>query len=210
MKKLIALTLAAILCVAFGVSASADYSIAENGEAIFETAAGYTFTINDINGKIEGEDATILTSASGLNNCSPWVVWFVAEKRSDNVYEAVTNGTWMEGTKPKVTLNNDQIIVVIHSASSNPDTAEYNPNWEDRAVALAIKAGDWLKLESIDIASETCDNGKMTVITKEEADELITGDGIDSWVWIVIGVAIAAIAIVVFVVIKGKKKQTAE
>lgn len=178
MKKILALVFALVLCFTFSLSAfAAEYTVGADGNAVYDTAVGYVFDIEDINGTINGEDATILTSADGLSNCGLWAIWFVAEKvEGSSAYKAVTNGAGMGGAAPSVTLEADQIIVVVHSASSNPNDAETYPNWEDKVACLAIKVGDYLKLDGIDLAAGTCTNGTVTVITEDELADLPASD----------------------------------
>lgn len=180
MKKLFALVVVAVLCMTFAVSAMAeDYTLDANGNAVFENTIGYSFKIDDINGTITGEDSTILTSVDGIAGCGVWSVYLVADRVSDNVYVAATDGTAMGGNPANVsTLADGQIIVVIHSASAKPTDAATYPNWEACARASAIKTGDYLVLSGIDLAAGTCTNGTMTVTTKENAGvgDIVTSD----------------------------------
>lgn len=174
MKKTLALIFALILCVSFSFTAfAADYTVGADGNAVYESAVGYVFDIEDVNGTINGEDATILTSADGLANCGSWAIWLVAEKvEGSSAYKAVTNGAAMGGTSPSVTLEEGQIIIVVHSSSSNPNDAATYPNWEDKVACMAIKVGDYLKFDGINLAAGTCENGTMTVITEDELADL--------------------------------------
>lgn len=170
MKKTLAIIFALVLSVSFAFTAfAAEYTIGADGNAVYDTAVGYVFDIEDVNGQISGEDATILTSAEGLSKCGIWAIWFVAEKvEGADAYKAVTNGAGMNGAAPEVTINDNQIIVVVHSSSSNPNDAELYPNWEDKVACLAVKAGDYLVLNGIDLAAGTCTNGTITVVTAED------------------------------------------
>lgn len=174
MKKTLAIIFALVLSVSFAFTAfAAEYTIGADGNAVYDTAVGYVFDIEDVNGQISGEDATILTSADGLANCGVWAIWFVAEKvEGADAYKAVTNGAAMGGAAPEVTLKDNQIIVVVHSSSSNPNDAELYPNWEDKVACLAIKTGDYLVFDGIDLAAGTCTNGTMTVVTEEDLGDL--------------------------------------
>lgn len=170
MKKTLAIIFALVLSVSFAFTAfAAEYTIGADGNAVYDTAVGYVFDIEDVNGQISGEDATILTSAEGLSKCGVWAIWFVAEKvEGADAYKAITNGAGMNGAAPEVTINDNQIIVVVHSSSSNPNDAETYPNWEDKVACLAVKAGDYLVLNGIDLAAGTCTNGTITVVTAED------------------------------------------
>ncbi len=174
MKKSLAIIFALVLFVSFSVSAfAAEYTVGADGNAVYDTAVGYVFDIEDVNGTINGEDATILTSADGLANCGVWAIWLVAEKvEGTEAYKAITNGAAMGGAAPVVTLEDNQIIVVVHSSSSNPNDADSYPNWEDKVACLAIKTGDYLVFDGIDLAAGTCTNGTMTVVTEDQLGDL--------------------------------------
>ena len=174
MKKTLAIIFALILSVSFAFTAfAAEYTIGEGGNAVYDTAVGYVFDIEDVNGQITGEDATVLTSAAGLDKCGLWAIWFVAEKIDGvDAYKAVTDGTGMNGASPSVTLKDNQIIVVVHSSSSRPTDAEQYPNWEDKVAALAVRVGDCLVLNGIDLAAGTCVNGTITVVTEDELGDV--------------------------------------
>ena len=174
MKKTLAIIFALVLSVSFAFTAfAAEYTIGEGGNAVYDTAVGYVFDIEDVNGQITGEDATVLTSAAGLEKCGLWAIWFVAEKIDGvDAYRAITDGAGMNGASPSVTLKDNQIIVVVHSSSSRPTDAETYPNWEDKVAALAVKTGDCLVLSGIDLAAGTCVNGTITVVTEDELGDV--------------------------------------
>lgn len=172
MKKLFAILISALLCTTLCVSAFASYTLDEKGDAVYDDAVGYVFEIDDINGTIEGEDSTICTSAAALANCGSWAIWFVADKVSTNIYVASTDGAAMGGASPSVSLEDGQIIVVVHSSSSNPKDDATFPNWESKVAALAVEEGDYLYFENVDIAGGTSNNGTMTVMTKEDAEKI--------------------------------------
>lgn len=177
MKRLLAILLTLTFCLSIPLSALAEYTVDADGNAVYDTAVGYTFVIDDVNGVIEGEDATIATTNEAVADIgSVWAIWFLAEARSEeegfaHVYEAISDGTAMGGNAPSVSLSDGQILVVVHSSSSNPNDAETYPNWESKVAALAVKTGDWLVIES-DITDESTDFA-MLVVTK---DEVLEGD----------------------------------
>lgn len=175
MKKVLALSFALFLCVSLSVSAFAGYTVGADGNAVYDTAIGYVFGIDSINGKISGEDATICTSSDNLANCGVWAIWFAADKVSDHIYVATTDGAAMGGSSPSVKLKDGQIIVVIHSSTSNPDQASSYPNWEDKVAALAIKTGDYFYFQGVEIDAGTVTDGKMTCMTKADAEKINDG-----------------------------------
>lgn len=172
MKKILSIFVVTLFCALFAVSAfAADYKLDESGNAVYEIAVGYTFKIDDINGKVTGEDSTIVTDDAALAaSGSKWAIWFLAEKAGDTVYVAKTNGAAMGGALPTVSLTENQIVIIVHSASSNPEESSQYPNWESKVAALAVKTGDYLVLNGIDLEAKTSDNGTVTVATKEEVE----------------------------------------
>lgn len=170
MKKFAAFLFALTLFVTMTVAPmAAEYTIGADGNAVYDTAIGYVFDIDDVNGAIEGEDATVITNNESLAKIgSKWAIWFLAEKEAGDIYRVITNGTAMGGDVPSVTLKEDQIFVAVHSSSSNPNDAAKFPNWEDKVAALAVKAGDWLAFDySFDLDNET-GMGMMMVVTEAE------------------------------------------
>ncbi len=172
MKKIVSIVVATLFCVMLAVSAfAADYKIDGNGEAYYETAVGYVFKIDDVNGTVTGEDSTVVTDSKALAaSGSKWAVWFLAEKAGDNTYVAKTDGAAMGGTLPTVSMNDNQIVVIVHSASSKPDEESQYPNWESKVAALAVNAGDYLVLNNIDLAAKTSVGGTITVSSKEDVE----------------------------------------
>ena len=170
MKKIIALSFAIVLALTLSLTAFAgDYTVGGDGNAVYDTAIGYVFDIEDVNGTINGEDATVLNSADGLANCGKWAIWLVAEQIEDtDYYKAITDGAAMGGETPSVSLKDNQIIVVVHSSTSNPDQADLYPNWEDKVAALAIKKGDCLVFDGINVKTGAGTNGTMTVVTMDD------------------------------------------
>ena len=173
MKKFFALALAVVLCMSLSLSVFAsDYVVGEDGNATMEDAYGYAISIDDINGTIGGEDATILTDGSLIGNIGLWSRYFIAEKSSDNVYVVATAVTCPAGTAPATPdLSGGKILVAVHSASSNPaDDATYG-NWHDYIATAAIKVGDIITLSGIDLAAGTCTNGTITVSAPSTDDD---------------------------------------
>lgn len=172
MKRIIATLFAAVLCLALAAPVfAAEYTVGGNGDAVYDTAVGYVFDIDDVNGAIEGEDATVITNNEALASIgSKWAIWFTAEKRSANIYEVITDGVAMGGTAPDVTLSEGRILIAVHSSTSNPAQADLYPNWEDKVAALAVKKGEFIAFSSgIDLENGT-GSGMMLVLTKEEVD----------------------------------------
>ena len=172
MKKFLALIITALLCMSFSVTALAlEYTVDGDGNAVYDNAIGYIFDIDDVNGTIEGEDATIITSNDAMANVgSVWATWFLAEKVDEGgaAYVVKTDGAGMGGSAPAVDIADNQIIVVVHSSSSRPSEADKYPNWEDKVACRAVKAGDWIIFDGINIEAGLCEDGRMMVVTEED------------------------------------------
>lgn len=171
MKKLLSVLIIAVLCLSFSLSAFAEYAIDADGNASCDSALGFTFKVDDVNGEITGEDTTLVTTNAGvLNIKSVWATWFTAEKVADGIYKVVTDGAAMGGTAPDVTLSDGQIMFVVHSSSSRPSEADKYPNWESKIVARAVKTGDFLVFSDGINIDEGTGSGFMKVVTEDEAN----------------------------------------
>lgn len=170
MKRIIAVFFAIILCLSLSLCVFAgEYTVDGDGNAVYDTAIGYAIHIDDVNGVIEGEDATVINNNVSLNNVgSKWAIWFTAKKHTDGIYEVITDGAAMGGAIPSVTLGDDEIFVAVHSSSSRPTEADLYPNWEDKVAALAIKKGDFVAFHSDINVSEGVGSGLMIVLTKDD------------------------------------------
>lgn len=172
MKKLLTLVLTLVFCMSFAVSAfAAEYTVGADGNAVYDNAIGYVFDIEDVNGTITGEDATIITTNDAMANIgSIWSIWFLAEAVDEGggAYVVKSNGAAMGGAAPSVNLADNQIVVVVHSSSSNPNDADTFPNWEDKVAALAVKTGDWIVFDGIDLELGISDNGRIMIVTKDD------------------------------------------
>ena len=119
-------------------------------EAAVEVPYGYTWTIDDINGGIGGEDATICTTQDAFNACNPnWAITLYLEKQADGTYVAIRDAIVTPGSaaNANIAVDEDHIAVVIHSASSNPDLADTYGNWEAKIVAVSVKEGDVFEVD---------------------------------------------------------------
>ena len=113
----------------------------ENGNYSCEVPYGYTWHVNYVDGKICGEDVTICTTDDAYKACNPnWAITILLQKLEDGTYVAVQDAVVTPGNASKVTVGENQIALVVHSTSSNPD-AGY-ANWLGKVVAVSVKAGD--------------------------------------------------------------------
>ena len=118
----------------------------EDGNFSCEVPYGFTWVIDDLNGSIGGEDNTICTTQDAYNVCNPnWAITIYAEKQADGTYVALKDAIVCPGSAAGagITIGENQIAIVIHSAYSNPN----GTNWESKVVAMAVKAGDVLVVD---------------------------------------------------------------
>ena len=173
MKKILVLAFALLLCMSLSVTAFAgEYTVGENGIAVYDTAIGYVFDIRAIDEKITGEDAVIMTKNENTGKTGVWSTWTIAEEIDDTgVYRAIKSVEAMSGELPDVTLDPGQIYIVVHSSTSKPEEAakEGWDNWEDKVAFMAVQGGDCFVFQGIDFDKGTCVNGKMMCLTEEDA-----------------------------------------
>ncbi len=172
MKKLSVLVLALVLCMSFALVAQAgNYTIQEDGNAVYDTAIGYVFDIRAVNDKITGEDAVIMTSNDFTGQIGSWSIWTIAEELDDSgIYKAIKDAEPSQGTPPAVQLGENQILIAVHSSTSNPNKAAENNwhNWEDKVAFLAVKSGDCFVFDGVDLDNGTCTNGKMLCVSEDD------------------------------------------
>ncbi|MBR6554259.1 MAG: hypothetical protein IKT91_06600 [Clostridia bacterium] len=161
----------------------------EDGNAAVEVPYGYTWTIDDVDGTIGGEDATICTTSETFDNCNPlWAITLYLEKQADGTYVAIQDAIVCPGEaiKGQLAVDEDHIAVVIHSASSNPNDGY--ANWEGKIVAVSVKAGDVFKISE--------DMTTVYAVVPGEGDAPATGDA-GVLVFVVLAVvAVAGVAVV--------------
>lgn len=173
MKKILVLAFALLLCMSLSVTAFAgEYTVGENGIAVYDTAIGYVFDIRAIDDKITGEDAVIMTKNENTGKTGVWSTWTIAEEIDDTgVYRAIKSVEAMSGELPDVTLDPGQIYIIVHSSTSKPEEAakEGWDNWEDKVAFMAVQGGDCFVFKGIDFEKGTCVDGKMMCLTEEDA-----------------------------------------
>ena len=127
----------------------------------FDNAYGYTFVI-DADKKIGGEDNALIETVDEYNACNPnWAI-SVLLKPAGDLYEVVTvvatPGTAAAGIEKGIAIENGNIVLVAHSSASysaeDADPAKdfdedgnYKYfNWQTKLAAMALKAGDKVKV----------------------------------------------------------------
>ena len=158
--------------------------------ASVEVPYGYTWTIDDVDGTIGGEDATICTTQDAYNACNPnWAITLYVEKQADGTYVALKDAIVCPGTAANagIEVGGDKIAIVIHSASSNPDLDAQYGNWMGKIVAVSVKAGDVFKIAD--------DMTTVYAVVPGESDKPATGDA-GVLVFVVLAVvALAGVAV---------------
>ncbi|HAN21760.1 MAG: hypothetical protein A2Y15_00350 [Clostridiales bacterium GWF2_36_10] len=170
MKKLLVI----ILAITLVVSLSAVFVSAE-GEV---DPNGYEFDILAVDTTITAEKGLILTSEEALAASSTgWSVVIHCSKVGENVYVAKTAGITPTGTIQTFTFEEGDIVIAIHSSTSDLTKKSEFPNCEQKVAALAVTAGMYFELVGIDIETATATEGKAICtieqpeITDESPDE---------------------------------------
>ena len=117
----------------------------EDGNWTFDNAYGYTFAI-EADKKIGGEDNALIETVDEYKACNPnWAI-SVLLKPAGDLYEVVTvvatPGSADKGIENGIVIENGNIVLVAHSAYSHEEGA----NFEGKLCALALKAGDKVKV----------------------------------------------------------------
>ena len=155
----------------------------EQGNMVFDNAIDYTFRVDKVNGSVAGEDSTISTSKEAFEKCNPkWAITIFLKKLADNKYEALES-VFGGGNIPEFAWTEDTIALTIHSATSDPKQADKYPNWEQKVAAVAVKAGDVIVLNNVDLTKDgPCTDATAHVeipggSTPTPVKETITVDG---------------------------------
>lgn len=181
MKKIFVFVFSILLCFSFILGASAEYTIGSDGNAKADTAVGYTFRIDKVNKSITGEDSSVITTSEALGTVtSQWVVYFIAQKVQGNVYAVVGDAVSLAGNPHNAKLSEGQVAFFFHSSTSNPDKAADYPNWEDRVNAAAVKDGNYLVLEGVDLHTGVVSGGKLTVYADKDSAIQAAGNADES------------------------------
>ncbi|MBR2915026.1 MAG: discoidin domain-containing protein [Clostridia bacterium] len=157
----------------------------------FDNAYGYTFVI-DADKKIGGEDNVLIETVDEYNACNPnWAI-SVLLKPAGDLYEVVTvvvtPGSAAAGIEKGIAIENGNIVLVAHSSASysaeDADPAKdfdadgnYKYfNWQTKLAAIALKAGDKVKVaddkSSVYVLIPGVDD-KETVLVK--GDNIVAG-----------------------------------
>lgn len=187
MKKYILILLVVTLVFACaGLFASAEvvcdeywqdsFSYAANGEYRCDVPYGYLWEVEDIDGTITGEDATICTTTEAYENCNAkWAITCVLEQQEDGTYVAIRRAIVGEGNQYKITLEENQIAFVVHSGGSVPQNClgSYE-NWMGKVVACSVRKGDVFEVDLTPGNFAVAAIGKLVEEPSEESSETVS------------------------------------
>ncbi len=150
--------------------------IDEEGSVAFPNAYGYVFTIDDIDGVIDGEDSSLITTSTDYAECNPaWAVSVALKAtETEDVYRVV--GIFENpgiGSVSHINWSETSMVFVVHSATTNPALAEESGyhNWKSRAAALALNVGESVMIDNMKMIVQNRD-GSFTPI---ESDPIVPG-----------------------------------
>ena len=122
---------------------------------------GFVFDIQEVDTTIGGEDSVIFTSADAVANGNlKWAVSIHCEKVEDNLYRAKADAYSPTGEFPVFEFEDGDIVIGIHSSSSNPAFVDEYPNVVQKATALNVTEGMYFLLVGIDLDSGAVSDGK--------------------------------------------------
>lgn len=184
MKKIILMIAALMLVFACaGVFASAEVvcdeywqdslEYAANGEYRCDVPYGYLWEVEDVDGVITGEDATICTTTEVYEACNAkWAITCVLEQQEDGTYVSIRKSIVGEGTQYRITLEENQIAFVVHSGGSVPQNClgSYE-NWLGKVVACSVRKGDVFQVDLTPGAITVSAIGKLVEEPSEESSK---------------------------------------
>ena len=156
------------------------YTVLENGNAQVDIPYGYTWTIDDIDGIIGGEDTTLITNQDAYMGCNPnWAITLYLEKQEDGSYIALRNAivTPVTAAGAGITLGENQVAFVVHSSSSRPTDAEKYPNWLAKVVAMSVKEGDRFIVDTENMTVYAVIPGEDYVVPEEPVEPEVPSIG---------------------------------
>ncbi len=138
MKKTLSVLLAALLLCSLCVIFAAAEDVNPDG---------YAFNIDSVNVAVAGEKTTIITKQDLIPTANmKWSVNIVLDKVADGLYKAAGDAVPGSGSDPDITLKEGQIILAVHSSTSDPAQIDEYPNVYGKLNAAAIKAGMYIQL----------------------------------------------------------------
>ena len=97
-----------------------------------------------------------------------WSVNIVLDKVADGLYKAAGDAVPGSGSDPDITLEEGQIILAVHSSTSDPAQIDEYPNVYGKLNAAAIKAGMFIQLSGVDLTVDgAVENGTATCTVED-------------------------------------------
>lgn len=97
-----------------------------------------------------------------------WSVNIVLDKVADGLYKAAGDAVPGSGSDPDITLKEGQIILAVHSSTSDPAQIDEYPNVYGKLNAMAIKAGMYIQLSGVDLTVDgAVENGTATCTVED-------------------------------------------
>ena len=147
-----------------GIPDSYNHTVNADGSYSFENVYGHSFYINDVNGTIDGEDATLITSSTAYASANPnWAISVqLRPTGNDTEYEVVKVvecPQTSDAATAGITFEDGDVVMVVHSAASYPGYS----NWKNKVAALTLEPGD--------IVNISADNKYVTVPSVENPED---------------------------------------
>lgn len=172
MKKIIVLISCLALVCALAVL---PVSAATDGFDFVSTASQVLF-----NGSVVGEGVVIVTISDNIPTSNlKWAISVVLNPtETAGVYSVAFVHTG-DGTDPAITLEEGQILLGVHSSTSNTDQASEYPNVYGKLAAQALEAGDLITFTGVDFAAGTVSEDATIIAggTVSEESDVYVPDG---------------------------------
>lgn len=158
LKKLIPFALVLSIVLALG-------ALTVSAESVFD------FEIASVNGVIGGEDAVICTTQEAYDNCNPkWAISVVCDVLGPNLLQVREEAIAGQGTVPSVNVDEKTAVLVVHSSTSDTALADQYPNVFAKNAAMAVKVGQYLSLDGIDLEAGT-GSGVASLTDEKPSDD---------------------------------------
>ena len=144
MKKIVALISCLIVVLSLAVL---PVSAAADGFDFLETASQFT-----VNGSIVGEGVVLITASDKVANANlRWAISvMLVPTETEGVYTVLFVHTG-DGNDPAITLEEGQVLLGVHSSSSDPTQIGEYQNVNGKLAAMALEVGDTVTVSGVDL-----------------------------------------------------------
>ncbi|HAN21720.1 MAG: hypothetical protein A2Y15_00545 [Clostridiales bacterium GWF2_36_10] len=154
------------------VSYEISYDVSSEGESSLESSEEsdyeFVFDIHSIDKIMMADSGMIITSASAYETSSTsWSTLIHCQKIEDNLYIVKSDAIYTVGIMPTINFAPDDIVIAIHSMTSNPKEANNYPNVIQKIASLKVKTGMYFSLDGIDLTEKISTNGTAMVTTSD-------------------------------------------